>query len=915
MEGFAAGGDRRPFRSQIALEFMIVYSVVLVVFVIVFALIANERSATLSVQESTLMQLVAQNIAGYINQALQAGNGYAFSTALGSGAGTSYNVLVSTTGLVIARTVVGSQTVSGEAVSGARGLVINGTVVGSGNGITLYQLPLYLGYISLSNARGTIFVDQGAPALSTLPGQLTLSTPTGLSAPYFSGSNSFIMAQNSPAFAKGGTPSVGAFTLDTWVYLTSVVPGSSSVSFSQNNPVVSEGSAGKSVFDLGFTGTGTLNSIVTKSGTTYLTGSANVLRTRVLYNIALVCNGLAGSVVLYLNGNSTASSGASCPVLGVSDNVVIGGDAHLAQYMNGYVMDTQFYKAALTQNQIALIASMGPTGSPVSNSVVGWWPLDGNPYDYSGYQDSGIPYNTIFKSVVEVSAQLDTFGGTPATGVPIALATTNGLFGGSNTVQGYTSLSGSLSTLLTPSKGSAGKATVQAEAFNGNLSTISALLGWWPLNLDSGLTGNVYEGEYSGVSVNGTFINKGFGYLQNRTDTYVGLFNGVNTYISSSPVPSAANTLTVAVWIDPNAISQSSFGSGAGGTIIDENEGGGSNGWIFGVKNNNKLWFWPSSGNDKYSTGNIPLNTWTYVVATYNGNSLNLYINGTLDSSQPMSTPQGGATFFKIGAKSWITGYWSGQMANLQLYNRSLTSGQVKQLYLQGLASTPLANQGLVAWWPLSGSPGSYANTQTQYTSTANSLAYNSIVFINQNAQQNATQVPLFNGANSVVRFPSNALPNGNLCNITTTEWVYDSGLPTTSLAGTFDFWSSGSDSVQMNNTELRFTLANSVYTDTWTYSPGYSFKGSWLFMSTVLNDGAVSSYLNGVPVGNPPSNNIGCIDVANGAFGEINGGSTYMNGSIEDVQVYNSVLSQFQLDQLYVQGLPSVAQVNVSYG
>jgi hypothetical protein len=50
--------------------------------------------------------------------------------------------------------------------------------------------------------------------------------------------------------------------------------------------------------------------------------------------------------------------------------------------------------------------------------------------------------------------------------------------------------------------------------------------------------------------------------------------------------------------------------------------------------------------------------------------------------------------------------------------------------------------------------------------------------------------------------------------------------------------------------------------------------------------------------------------------IGKDSGGiSYYFNGLIADVQVYNSVLTQQQILQLYGQGLPIQNRINVSIG
>src|SRR6267143_746857 len=92
-------GDQR---AQIAIEFLIVYSFVLVVFIIIFVLVATQRSATLNQQQYSVLQLQAQDISSYIDQALAAGNGYTATIPIVSGLSLSpYNLTISSTGVVI----------------------------------------------------------------------------------------------------------------------------------------------------------------------------------------------------------------------------------------------------------------------------------------------------------------------------------------------------------------------------------------------------------------------------------------------------------------------------------------------------------------------------------------------------------------------------------------------------------------------------------------------------------------------------------------------------------------------------------------------------------------------------------------------------------------------------------------------
>jgi PKD repeat protein len=94
------------------------------------------------------------------------------------------------------------------------------------------------------------------------------------------------------------------------------------------------------------------------------------------------------------------------------------------------------------------------------------------------------------------------------------------------------------------------------------------------------------------------------------------------------------------------------------------------------------------SGNDQgpNGTSKVPMSTWTFLAATYDGTTLSYYVNGKLVGSQ---TLKGSIT--TTGSALTIGGDWSGEMFtglidNLRIYNTALS-----QSAIQADMSTPLA--------------------------------------------------------------------------------------------------------------------------------------------------------------------------------------------------------------------------------
>ncbi|MEM0154744.1 MAG: hypothetical protein QW814_02830, partial [Methanothrix sp.] len=152
-------------KGQIALEFLIVYSLVLLIFVIIFALVVNQRAASLGEDEYQSLQLAAQNIAIHMDQAIIAGNGYSAIISIPPVTSENpYRLFISTSGVVEANITIGITKAEAIAYSSARSLIINGTLVSSSGGVSLYNVSTYTGSIEITNANGNIYIDELPPS-------------------------------------------------------------------------------------------------------------------------------------------------------------------------------------------------------------------------------------------------------------------------------------------------------------------------------------------------------------------------------------------------------------------------------------------------------------------------------------------------------------------------------------------------------------------------------------------------------------------------------------------------------------------------------------------------------------------------------------------------------------------------------
>lgn len=87
----------------------------------------------------------------------------------------------------------------------------------------------------------------------------------------------------------------------------------------------------------------------------------------------------------------------------------------------------------------------------------------------------------------------------------------------------------------------------------------------------------------------------------------------------------------------------------------------------------------------------IPLNKWSHVAFSYDGNTLKLYINGELVQSKTsgLLLNTNGSSGISIGESNQANGFWNpfnGKIDDIAIYGRALTETEMKNLYnSQGL--------------------------------------------------------------------------------------------------------------------------------------------------------------------------------------------------------------------------------------
>ncbi len=401
----------------------------------------------------------------------------------------------------------------------------------------------------------------------------------------------------------------------------------------------------------------------------------------------------------------------------------------------------------------------------------------------------------------------------------------------------------------------------------------------------------------------------------------------MNRYVASFPGQYRANITsrliyknttptTITAWIDPTSF-----------TVAD----GGSNivayGGLFALYSNHLVYYTCGIGNTK--AGTINANQWTFVAATISASpnpTVTLYINGNMVSTykytgNTASSTGAGVDNLTIGG----TGYpacndmnFTGSMANVNVYNTTLSAMQINQLYQDGLNGVPISNSRLVGWWPLNGNANDYSGNNNNGIPT-------NVIYTNTNYNLTTKySVASFNGNNGYISTNSNLFENKSF---TVSMWVE---LNVMNAGHYQDFIASGPSVGAVDTAILIGTNINTASSNYYMAFNGddIAVQGNvfaphtWYYLTATWNNKTRLQrlYLNGALVANRTSTgylNTGTITnvCLGGSTATCWATGEMMDGSLSNVQIYNTSLSSSQIQQLYQQGLPRYKKVTILLG
>ncbi|MCU0823670.1 MAG: concanavalin [Leptospira sp.] len=345
-----------------------------------------------------------------------------------------------------------------------------------------------------------------------------------------------------------------------------------------------------------------------------------------------------------------------------------------------------------------------------------------------------------------------------------------------------------------------------------------------------------------------------------------------NVNFSGNPI---MDDLTMSMWVHPSGK--------AGNQFLFYNGSGGSNGYgiLFDGTNTSRrisisLGGVPGSPD---STDQLPLNQWSHVTLTRNGGTWQMYINGRSQGIAFATNPNTPAASLKIGDNGGGVNFFQGKVSDFRFFK-----GALDQIAIQKLAAQ--VPNGLVAYYPLNGNSNDFSGNDNHLTiniATATS---------DRNGYGNSAYA--FDGTTFLSRTSTVALPSGN-ARRTQCAWILTTSSISQHILGYGSNVASNGSGLMIDTTQAGI-FGGGGGDDV--LAPHEGITGEWVHICGTYDNANASLYLNGV-LRNTESktwNTTANTAIQVGRRIDFTGN---FFGSIDDVRIYNRVLSQAEIRAL----------------
>jgi hypothetical protein len=198
------------------------------------------------------------------------------------------------------------------------------------------------------------------------------------------------------------------------------------------------------------------------------------------------------------------------------------------------------------------------------------------------------------------------------------------------------------------------------------------------------------DGSLDGTAKNGT-NTVGSGKI-----CRAGYFDGSNDYLDMGDIlnnvfGSSSNSFSVAAWIRPSSLGSSQTNHRTQNCFAAKASDAYNDNFEIGVNTNGTIHVYlDTTGQDKYAefgvAGNVAVNTWSFVVVTYDSGSVAVTIND--NRYEDTSTWSGGGnldtaagSLFTIASSQHTDNYFNGKIDEFMVFSKALTEEEITSLY------------------------------------------------------------------------------------------------------------------------------------------------------------------------------------------------------------------------------------------
>lgn len=399
---------------------------------------------------------------------------------------------------------------------------------------------------------------------------------------------------------------------------------------------------------------------------------------------------------------------------------------------------------------------------------------------------------------------------------------------------------------------------------------------------------------------------------------------------------SQEDQLTISVWVKfaDLTVAQGIFARGSMYTA--------ENGYVYvlgnSITNGSRLYFRISDGtadNDLFvsaAAGSVVAGEWMHIVGIVDGTTAYLYKNGKflLSASRPTFTgiwdgDSDGDRMTSIGSEGdGDNRFFGGNIDDLRVYNRALSPSEVYRLYIMGQATYQPSlkyklNQGLVGYWSFNNPDVNWATgAVTDLSGNGNTGQINGMATTTAPIQGKVGQAFRFDGVNDYVSPGSGTslddiqLQGGGGMSVAfwikPDEHVASKIIVKGQEANLNGHWLIHR-TTQTNPARISFakegsTDMSSGWNNTLTAGVWQHIVLTW--DGTMLRNG-VNGYKNGARLPEADRSGSDGATANSDANNDVRIGAaisdTYFGGNMDDVRIYNRILSDAEIKQLYLMG------------